>query len=166
MPMPDTIPETPKSRIRAAVADRLAAMIPELEGRVYVSRAVPTDARHWPCLIVATGDVTVEADDRGRPGRRPQTRIVDVIVSLIDDAEPETTLEDRLDWLAMRVEQALMSEPYLEDADGHAALDDLRLTETQTSLVAQRGAVRGEMQMLWLAQIRTLDGDPARRTGR
>ena len=166
MPMPDPLPETPKSRIRSAFAARLAAEIPEVGGRVYASRVVPTDRTHWPCMLVTTDKVDIETTDRMTPGRRPQERQVSVIVTIIDDGEPEASLDDRLDWLALRVEQAVMAEPHFEDANGRAAVEDINLAMTQTSIVPQRGAVRGQLQMLWVVSYRTIDGSPATTLGR
>jgi len=158
---------TPKSKLRKAIAARLKASVTEVGGRVYESHFVPTDPRDWPCIIVHTDSVTVEVGGgSARPGNRPQRREVAVVITVIDDAEPDTTLDDRLDLISLRVEEALMSDPYLEDPSGRSVVEDMRLTETQTDIVHQHGAIRGEQALVWLCTYRTIEGRPSQTMAR
>lgn len=156
----------PKTEIRKRIIERLKASVPEVGGRVYASRLIPSDPRHFPCILVSQARVTVDTPERGTPGKRPQTRTSAVVISVIDSALPDDTLDDRLDEIAMTIEAAVMSDPYLEDGDGVAAVEDIRIAATETSIVGHRGSVRGDLSQTWIATYRNLDGNPAVKLGR
>ncbi len=102
-----------RKEIRNAIAARLIAALPELDGRVYTSRAAALDELDLPCACVYTRDESVESIDTA-PAL--QTRTLSLAVEIC--VKGNSSLDDSIDDLAEKVEAELLATDKQREANG------------------------------------------------
>lgn len=98
----------PRSAIRAAVRDRLAAALPDLAARIYVQRATPLVRERLPAIMIYARDERIDEAYTADPGarRRVLTLAVEIVAAGRD-------AHDAADALAAAVESALEADETL-----------------------------------------------------
>lgn len=143
----------PETEICQAFERVLKSGVPDVEERVLRSAVIPTDARHWPCLLVNPNVTQIDTPEGGNPGRRPQARHLMVSVIVVNDGSADLS-GDGLRAIGMKVEQSLMADPFLKEG-GPPRLSNLVLAQTATDALEQRGAVIGMRRLDFVASYRT-----------
>lgn len=150
----------PETEICMSIQRILSAGVPDVEQRVLRSAVIQTDARFWPCLQVIPGATPVETAG-GVPGRRVQTRHLQVTVLVVDNGAPDAFDEDGLRAIGLKVEESLMADPYLKEGQPRARATNLILTSTATDVTAQRGAAIGVRRLDFIVSYHTRETNPS-----
>jgi hypothetical protein len=148
---------TAKGNIANAVKAIMETGVPEADGRVYRTRIMPTDRRHWPCILVVVNGELVDTK-AGIPGRRAQTRTAILSLFVVDDGKRDD-LEDHLESLGDKIETALSADPFLA-ASGTARVSDLRLASTVAALSQQGSATLGVLRKDFEITYHTNEANP------
>lgn len=137
----------PRSQIRSAVRECLAAALPELAARIHVHRAIPLAKTRLPAILVYAREERIDEAYAADPGarRRILTLAIDVVAA--GDGAEETA-----DALASRIEAALEAD---ETLGGCAEGLRIRATsieqdgEGETPILAARLTVEVVYWTLW-----------------
>ena len=148
---------TAKGDIAAAVITMATAGIPEVDGRVYRTRILPTDPRHWPCLMVVVDNERVETKG-GIPGRRAQVRTAILTVFAVTDGRRDD-LEDTLDTFGDKIESVIAADHFLT-AGGTPKVSDLRLASTLATISPQGEAALGVLRKDYEVTYHTNEANP------
>lgn len=148
---------TAKGNIADAVKTLLEAGVPEVDGRVYRTRILPTDPRHWPCYMVVVDNERVDTK-AGIPGRRAQTRTAILTVFFVDTALRDE-LEDHLEFFGDRIESLISADPFLS-AGGAARVSDLKIASTVATLSQQGTAALGVLRKDFEVTYHTNEANP------
>ncbi len=149
---------TAKGDIANAVKAVLEAGVPEVNGRVYRTRILPTDKRHWPCFMVVVDGERVDTK-AGIPGRRVQTRTAILSVFFVDTALRDD-LDDHLDSFGDRIESLIGADPFLTAGSGAPRVSDLRLASTVAALSHQGSAALGVLRKDYEVTYHTTEANP------
>ncbi len=146
-----------RSEIAETVKAMLASGVHEVQGRVYRSRIIPTDPRHWPCLLVVVNEERVETKG-GIPGRRVQARSAKLTVFAVDSVQRED-LEDRLESFSDRIEAVIAADWHLMNG-GQPKVSDLRMTSTVATITPLGSQAVGVLRKDFLAEYHTTESNP------
>lgn len=140
--------------------DRVIEAAPEFAGRIEVDDAFPLEASGWPCIRVQCPNTGFVHEGHQVPGKRRTKATALVRVSIIHDARDGSVGAVQRD-IAKRIRKHLADDPYLSQPDGTAILSDLFLEAIGADTVAHRGAVVAVRQLIFSAQYRTRENNPA-----
>lgn len=149
----------PETLICRAAGRIVAGALPEVEGRILHSRAIPQDARYWPCALVFSAATRVDTSP-GNPGRRMQTKACMLSVLLVGDGAPEDC-EERLRALGVKAEAALMADTHLREGGPKPLATNLVLASLATDVLEKRGAVIAARRLDFIATYHTHETNPA-----
>lgn len=149
-------------RLAQAIADRIAANVPALEGRAYINGAAGWDRKTYPMCLVAIGRVVIDTARTGTGARRSrlQTRAVETIVEIAassarsDGAADE--LRATLAGIVAGVEVALAG---FEDVP----VEDIVLMRDsgiEGVVTKDERHLRGQQSLTYAATINTVEGRP------
>lgn len=131
-----------RDTIRAAVQDLLKSIAP-----IRSNRTVPLQRGDMPCLAVYARSETATVISLNRRQRRELDLIVDGYVRAGD------TLDDDLDAMARRIEQAIASQPKLG-----GAVRAITLASTQIDTVKEGDTSAGVVRLAFVATYETTVG--------
>lgn len=152
-----------RSDIAETVKAMLEAGIPEVQGRVYRTRLLPTDPRHWPCLLVVLDREQVDTKG-GIPGRRVQSRELTLSVFFVDSALRED-LEDHLEAFNDRIEAVFASDWLLRNG-GLPKVSDLRIASTVATISPQGSQAVGVLRKDFRLEYHTTESNPGQALAR
>ena len=134
-----------RQKIREAVAERLRPLHP-----VYLNRLDPLQRGELPCLAVYSRNEPVETVSLARKQRRTLELVVDGYLPV--SAAP---LDDDLDALALRIEQALAADPRLG-----GLVENVALAATTLDAVSDGAIKAGVVRMTFAVTYTTAFGAP------
>lgn len=146
-----------KGNIADAVKAILETGVPEVNGRVYRTRMLPQDKRHWPCILVVVDSERVDVK-AGIPGRRAQTRTAILSLFVVDSAQRDG-LEDHLEFFGDRIETLLAADPWLSSG-GEARVSDLKIASTVATISPQASAALGVLRKDYEVTYHTNEANP------
>lgn len=149
----------PETRILEAVGRIVAAGVPDLCGRVLLTRAVPTDKRYWPCALVNAGQTRVETGPGKNPGRRMQTCDLVVSVHLLSDGQA-AGFENVLRGYGAQATTALFADPSLREDGPKPLAANLILASLATDVAVQSQAVIGVRRLDFIVTYLTHETAP------
>lgn len=135
---------------------RIVAECPEFGGRVEESAHVPLTPDDWPCVRVQLPTTQTETRDGGRQGHRPRKNDGQIAISLVHDGRDTTVLAAQRA-LGLRIDKALMDDPFLRGTDGKARVSELIFTGSQSGTTSNRGSVVSVRQLFYSATWRTTE---------
>lgn len=149
-------------RLAQAIADRIAADVPALEGRAYINGAAGWNKQSYPMVLVAIGRVVIDPVRSGTGARssRPQVRTVETIVEVVATSEKKGgaahELRATLATIVASVEVALngFEDVPIEDI---TLIRDSGLTDVETKGELH---MRGQQQLTYATIINTVEGRP------
>lgn len=149
---------TAKRDIANAAKAILENGVPEVNGRVYRTRILPTDKRHWPCFLVVVDGERVDTK-AGIPGRRAQSRTAILSVFFVDTALRDE-MDDHLDSFGDRIESLIAADPFLTAGGETPRVSDLRLASTVAALSQQGSAALGVLRKDYEVTYHTNESNP------
>ncbi len=139
-----------REQIRDAIASELIGLTTTRKN-VFTSRVHPITDNELPCLLVFTRAEASTLITMGQPRRIER----DLTVMIVGCVKMNTAYDDKLDKIAVEVEQAIYNSASLK-----ATLHDIFLSDTEIELTGEAEKPVAMISMSYVAKYHTLENTP------